>query len=296
MYFVGVTMHKFFIIALCSFSLLFAEGLVGHWQDTNANVHIKIYANGTYEILQPYQGTGQCGIQGNVFMMRDYNSNAAFSYVIQSVTQNQVVLYDPNNNSYINLSRVIERQQVPTLATSGQYQLTNQHVAVGITLVEFIVGQQITSSEKLQLQQAAIEEFKEGPKIFLQQIQQVYLSLQQIQRMTNPLDIGITRQTLITEIYKETRYMKANAKPKVAQVIENYVKVVAYDEKANLAATDRDIEAFFHYLAFIHYLNGTQLQISEQTKKLCSNSLSVILRYYQNNKNRYCAVLRSFGS
>ena len=100
-------MKNYFISMLfIILSFLAAEGMVGHWEDIAKNVDIYIHKNGTYKIVKPYQGTGQCSIQNNVFFMRDYNSNATFSYKIQSITNDAMLLYDNANQTYLNLKRV----------------------------------------------------------------------------------------------------------------------------------------------------------------------------------------------
>ena len=131
-------------------------------------------------------------------------------------------------------------------------------------MVAFIIGQNITISEKEELKQAAIKDFESAPQEFIQQINKINATLQKVKMMTNPLDVGVVRQRLIAKFYKHTNNMQEKQKPVTVQIVNRYVRVLVYDEKNNIVVTEADLNSFLHYLVFINQLHGHNLQINNR--------------------------------
>jgi len=152
------------------------------------------------------------------------------------------------------------------LAQADGLTLTTAHVDVGVALAQFIVGQPLKSSEIKALQRQSAVEFQQQPGYFLQEIQQIDQSMQQLRTLTDPWQIGLARQVLFSSLYLATAAMPEAQKPLLIQMINRYIKVLATDPANQLVLTTQDADAVAHYIAFMSRLNGQMMALTPSLK------------------------------
>ena len=278
---------SFFIIA-ASFLLLFMSGtrelsgqsLAGKWRDLQYNVFMELSSQGTYAIQYPQgKSTGRFGVNGNVFWMQDFSGAPPVYYTIVQYTGNLLVLKDVNNLTLNYQRQTAQSQPAPTplpstssspartLASKDGYTLTSHHIDTGIGLIQFIIGQAIKASEKEELEAQSIKEFNIDPSYFIKEIDSLTQSLQTIRSFTDPVRIGLTRQQLFAALYQATYQMNEADKPLMIQVMNRYIKVLAFDPSNSLVLTDKDTEGMMKYLAFNSELMGQPVILTDALKQ-----------------------------
>jgi hypothetical protein len=163
-------------------------------------------------------------------------------------------------------------QAGPVLDRQGKYELNRDQVLVGVGIVEFIIGQKIKASEVDELIVASKREFKLDPASFVYQVRQLEQSLTKLRSLTDALLIGRARQELLAAFHAATMALPAEKIPLLIRLVKRYVKVLKYDQRHNLALTDRDLEGALQYMRFSHELAGQPFQITEAVRQEFSKS------------------------
>jgi hypothetical protein len=248
------------LLVLICISVSFGQTAFGTWVNKQCNLSMTLNQDGTFVFTGPYgQATGVWGTQGQIFQMQDATGQIT-QYTITHFSQNVLQLLDVNDVT-INYERQVQPGQIQQtlLAEAQGLQLSNGHIHIGVGIVQFVIGQVLKQSEVDELTQASILEFKTNPQEFLNQMQGLQQSLTTMQSLQDPLQIGTLRQMLIAEFHKGTKPMAEHEKPLLIQIINRYVKVVAFDATNNLALTDKDVEAMIDYVQFSSQLSGVRV-------------------------------------
>lgn len=266
---------------------LLGQSAAGTWNDANYKITLKLNADWTYSLQFPNGSSqGRFSINGNNLCLQDSRGGQAVCYTVQSFTANQMVMVDatgvtmnfsrqggsagptlPQGNTAANTSNTNYTNNInhnSALARSGGYTLTGGHYNIGINLTQFIIGHAVKPSEANELKAQLIKEFNQSPQAVLNEFNSLAGSMQKIRSISDPLTIGYARQQLFTAFYKATMHMQEFQKPLMIQVINRYIKVMAYDQANNLVLTNRDVEGMVKYLAFNSQLQGQPIQLTSQ--------------------------------
>lgn len=259
---------------------LYGQNIAGKWQDNQYNISLELTASGSYSLQFPNgQSTGRFGINGNVFWMQDASGAQPVYYTIITLTDNLIILQDVNGLriNYQRQQPLVSSQPAlseyqpnvsdsPTreLSSKNGHTLTDAHVNTGVGLIQFIIGQKITTAEVKELEAQSIVEFNQNPPSFIQQINSLAQSLQTLRSFTEPMRIGLARQELFNALYQATYQMLETDKPLMIQVMNRYIKVLAHDPANGLVLTDKDAEGMTKYLAFNSELMGQPIALSPQ--------------------------------
>jgi hypothetical protein len=290
---------------------LLGQSLAGTWAESKYNVKMILSADGTYTLQYPNgQSRGRYSLTGQTFCMQDASGTNPVCYTVVNFSGNGLVLRDVNG-LVLNYQRqggggiskgVTAGGEI--LAQKGGYTLTNGHFNAGLGILQFIIGQSVKPSEVQELKNKLVEEFHQAPAEVLQQLNSMGKSLQTIRSATDPVRIGLARQELFAALYKATMNFKEADKPLMIQVMNRYIKVLAFDPTTNLLLTNKDAEGMLNYLAFNSELMGQKVHLTdavlrsamtdmakqfaamplEQKRLLCSASL--IWELLESNWNR----------
>lgn len=260
---------------------LFGQSLAGTWTESRYNVKMVLSENGTYQIQYPKgYSQGLFSINGQTFCMRDASGANPVCYTVVSYSGNDLVMRDVNGVilNYKRQGSVVSGTGQGAgggeiLAQKAGYTLNNSHFNAGIGILQFIIGQTVKPSELRELKQKLIEEFQQAPAEVIRQLNSLGNSLQTIRSATDPVRIGLARQELFAALYKATMNFKEEDKPLMIQVMNRYIKVLAYDPNNNLLLTDKDAGGMLNYLAFNSELMGQKIQFNGALRRSTINDL-----------------------
>lgn len=261
------------IISMLVFSTgnLLGQSLAGTWAESKYNVKMILSADGTYTLQYPNgHSRGRYGLNGQTFCMQDASGTNPVCYTVVNFTGNGLVLRDVNG-LVLNYQRQgggeVSGTGGETLAQKGGYTLTNGHFNAGLGILQFIIGQPVKPSEVQELKTRLIEEFHQAPAEVLQQLNSLGKSLQTIRSATDPVRIGLARQELFAAFYKATMNFKEADKPLMIQVMNRYIKVLAFDPTNNLLLTNKDANGMLNYLAFNSELMGQKVHLTDAIRR-----------------------------
>ncbi len=289
---------------------LFSQSPVGTWVDSQHNITLVLAADGTYSLQFPNGSSqGRYSANGQNFCLQDNRPSQPVCYTVINYSANIMVLRDVNGIT-LNYKRQAGagqpalpgaspqgntggnqyNQQNPQAGTQGRSHpndlnpgmvlaqqagqtLTGAHFNAGIGLTQFIIGQPLKSSEVNEIKAKLLQEFNQAPAYILQQLTSIGQSLQKIRTLTDPLQIGLMRQELFSALYQGTRHMQEAQKPLMIQVMNRYIKVLAFDPASKLVLTNKDTDGLINYLAFNGQLMGQNIQVTPALRNSVTTEL-----------------------
>ncbi len=227
------------------------------WKAPTMGIEMVLNSNGTYQFTGPGgNSSGQFVLNGNILQMQDNRSGLVTIYRVALSQEGNLILMD----AYGGILQLTpeERKESPVLARAGGLILSEDDVAVGYNLVAIIIAEPLNTAEKERLRKKAIEEFKQNPQAFLQQVNNLRPTLQKLRQIKDPFKAGLTRQMLFAELYFASKSLPEAQKPEIIRIINEHVHVIAEDLENRLLITDRDVEAFVEYEAFVTQITGSK--------------------------------------
>lgn len=253
------------LLLILSNALLNAQSPAGKWVDTRYNITIVLYENYTYTIQHSNgQSQGQWRNQANQLCFYDSSGAQPVCYRIIKYSSTILSIQDMNG-AVLNLKRVQHQNIVNTgsiLAQKGSIVLSQMHLQHGIDLIQFIIGGRVNPSEIIELKKQLIKEFNQSPAFIVKELISIGASMQKVRTSTDAVKIGSVRQVLFTMFYRATINMEEIKKPLIVQIINRYIKVLAYDSQNNLLLTNKDIDGYINYIIFNSQLSGNNMQYS----------------------------------
>lgn len=287
-------MKKYFIISVIVIQLFviaavsaYPQSPVGKWVDSGQNVTLILNGDFTYSLTyQNGSSTGYWSSGGAQFCLRDASATTPVCYTVMSYSESAMVLRDVNG-VLLNYKKITQSAPVVpvqkqsrvvkganrVIAEKGEYKLIHGNLRTGIDLTQFIIGHKVKDSEIRALKQKLIQEFNTTPAQIVNEINGIALSMQKVYNATDPYRIGRVRQQLFAAFYKATRYMREDQKPLMIQVINRYIKVLAYDERNNLVLTNRDVDGYMNYMIFNSELAGQKIDANYAVRRAVSAQL-----------------------
>ena len=254
----------FIIVLLINPLLVQAQALYGEWSHAQSGYTLSLQADGQYVFQGPnLYSQGAYRAEDGRLRLQDAANGVVVDYGVQALSDAHLVLTDANN---ISMSFQRAPSAAAFLAQAGGLTLTTAHVDVGVALAQFIIGQSLKPTEIEALQQQSVLEFQQQPQAFLQEINDIDQSLQQLRTLTDPLQIGLARQTLFATLYLATEAMPETQKPLLIQLINRYVDVLATDAANQLVLTAQDADGVVNYFAFVYKLAGQPVTVTDQQK------------------------------
>lgn len=157
---------------------------------------------------------------------------------------------------------VLEKGSDDVLATADGYEYTTKHFEKELQFLEFILGTEITESEKQEGMEESISSFKKDPDYSLQEIKSIDEQMQQVYQLTDPYQIAIVRSAFISQLYMIFEQM--NEETFFSKVLNKYVPVLIYDQENMLAFTEQDFQGYLTMLQLNSLATGIQYSYSEK--------------------------------
>ncbi len=148
------------------------------------------------------------------------------------------------------------------LASSGGYNYTEGHFNKALRFLEFLLGTQITETEKQQGLKESIDEFHKHPQQSLQEVNEVDMQMQQLYQLTNPVQIALARSSMLSQLFQAAQYMEE--KPLMIRLMDKYTPMLANDPQNMLVFTESDFQGYLKINKLYAKALGQKLQYSEQ--------------------------------
>ena len=276
------TFPIFFLIALFLIMIpgngdLFGQDLTGTWAESQYNIKMVLSADGTYTLQSPNGfSRGRYSLNGQVFCMQDASGTNPVCYTVAGFSANTLTLRDINGVVMNYQRRGGGSSAVgggKMLAQKNDYTLSDSHFNAGLGILQFIIGQKVQPSEAEELRNKVIEEFRQAPAEVIGQLTLMGRSLQRVRSATDPVRIGLVRQELFAALYKATMNFKEKDKPLMIQVMNRYIKVLAFDPDNNLLLTDKDVDGMLNYITFNSELMGQKDPLTDIVRRSVRSDL-----------------------
>lgn len=268
-----ITKYFLLVTLLLAAMLTFPLNITGTWKEPRFNITLTISPQGSYSLQFPNgSSSGRFQIAKNILLLQDASGTPPVQYIINSCTDTTLILRDAQN-IIMNFQRspaVSAPHPSPTgppLATQGAFSLQISHFQDALFLIRFIIGGPVKNQEISELKTKLIQEFHQAPAEMIRQLDSIGQSMNRVRQASNPLLIGLARQELFAALYTATRSMKEEQKPLIIQIINRYIRVLAFDPASNLILTDRDADSMIHWLTFTGELTGAQTAMSHENQE-----------------------------
>lgn len=264
---------------------LYAQNPAGKWVDANLKITLVLNADFTYSLAYPGgKSRGYWNGGGNSFCLRDASVATPVCYAVIAYSASEMILQDSGGARFHYRKQIGNAGSVPVggrdsgdnavvLSRRDGRVLTRGNFQTGLNLVQFIVGGKIRKSESRALEEKLVEEFQTAPAEVLGQLQGIEKAMRRVYQCTDPYRVGLVRQELFAAFHRQTRHIEETKKPLMLQVINRYVKVLAYDEQNNLLLTRADVDGYINCLVFNDQLAGINSEVSESVRREISAQL-----------------------
>ena len=247
------------LLLLTGISALLARDISGSWISSADEIKITFHDNGTFIFSTANENrAGNYELVKTKLILVDTRGRS-YAYTLGPSKAGKLVLIDKQGKQIICQRTDVNRRKVKpdgVLAEVGSNKLLEDHVDIGLLVMRFVTGQKLQAVERDNFTRASIHEFGKAPVKFLQQVEALRTSLKNVARLENPLDVGNSRQQLLSGFYTATRHLPERDQPLMVAIVNRYVKMLAYDEEESLMLTDQDVNALLNYMEFVDQLSS----------------------------------------
>lgn len=191
------------------------------------------------------------------------------------------------------LTLVSLKTNAQVLATSGNYQYTQEHFDKALQFTEFICGAQLTNAEVVALKQGELNDFNSDPATALQNIANLDAQMQQFYALTDPSQIGMSRSVLIANLYYNIQSMPDDYAFK--SIFNKYNIVLALDPYNGISLTQKDVDSYFDFMEFYASLMGQNIIYDKQTRELYKQSVIDQFLYGDNQTKSMLAIMTTYN-
>jgi hypothetical protein len=139
----------------------------------------------------------------------------------------------------------------PELASQDGFVLREDDTFTAFELLELIIGRRVSEEEAGELLDAWIAEFQKDPAGFKEKLGEWTAVRDEFYRTTDPWQVGQIREKFLGKLYQASQAEQDS----FSGAVYRHLKVLAFEETEKLALTDKDIESYLDYVAFLVYLS-----------------------------------------
>jgi len=270
----------------------------GAWTCSQYGIQVTLNPDFTYTFVHA-SGTsvGRYWFGGNVIYLQDSASGMITPYgasltddVLQFVDAKGVAMIFARSSSAPVPQVTVGSGAV--LAQKDGFRLTQGDVDAGIDILQFIIDGRLTDQERSDMTQQAVREFSASPKTYLDDLRSLADSRARLGQIRDPLQVGMLRQALLVAFHTAGQKVAAADLPLFVRIMNSYVRVLAFDEKNQLALTNKDLNAYFDYTSFLFQLNTGQSFVwpAPDREKATSDIVGRFASMPLQEKQFYCAM------
>lgn len=145
------------------------------------------------------------------------------------------------------------------LAEQNGIRLTEGHFQMGLQLLEFAINNTLSTVDKQKERQKLINDFKANPQQAMMNVNQCEQFMQQARQLTDPIQIGNVRATLIANVMMQTTADYAHDQ----QTIRKYNPVLALDANNAIALTRSDLMGFIELMSFSNLIQNPDFKLTD---------------------------------
>ncbi len=145
----------------------------------------------------------------------------------------------------LSLSAFAATAPTATLATSGQYRLTQGMVNDDLTVWQMVAGRPLAPADRQTVASADVDTFHDAPAWFTQNIAKIHKALPRLERADSVVKAEI-RQENIVDVFctPEKLHISSEDADRLREMIGRYVPVIGTDQASNTVITGPDIAAW----------------------------------------------------
>ncbi|MBD3285552.1 hypothetical protein GF359_03795 [candidate division WOR-3 bacterium] len=274
-------MRRIISISMLAVTAASAQMIYGDWFCKAQNWSLVLTEDGNYS--SQYQGGSSVGhyfLDENSITFQDAYTYNAFTYTLQ-FAGDVMQFTDQMGGQYV-FTRVGSEAEAldpgtqlegpssyeaPELASKDGYVLREDHVKAGIDILELAIGELISEDEAGVLLDAWIGDFNQEPESVYEDLNELIGLRDKLYTITDPWEVAMLRASLVGAFHNEAEKTPREEWHEFLKVMYDHVEVVAFDETNQLAFTDKDLDAYLDYLAFLAVLNtGNSLTWSQEQR------------------------------
>ncbi|MEM7156742.1 MAG: hypothetical protein AAF799_28090 [Myxococcota bacterium] len=240
---------------------------VGIWNNEALGIQLSLELGGTFGFVGPTgSSTGRFEVRGDQLWFQEANGNV-LAYRIARLDEQTMDLLDAMGTMlHYRRSAVPSLARGQVLAEAGGLQLTEGEVDVGLDLVRLLIDTDPSAQEREALTQHSVDDFRQHPAAFLEQLRQIAASVQQVRALRNPTEVALARQAIFASLYAAVEPMEPATRPPLMQVVLSHVQVRAFDPRTQLLCTSRDLAGAVALAEFEAMLAGRPLELTPQQR------------------------------
>ncbi|MBN2380995.1 hypothetical protein JXM67_14450 [candidate division WOR-3 bacterium] len=266
-------MRKLLIILMLMVAALNAQMIYGEWFCQAQDWSLILAEDGNYK--SGYSGMESVGhyfLDDYSITFQDAYTYNAFTYTLQ-FAGDVMQFTDQMGGQYVFVrvgsaaetlgpSTYLEgpsTYEAPEFASADGYVLREDHVKAGIDILELTIGERISEQEADALLNAWIRDFNQDPRAVYEDLDGLIELRDKLYTIQDPWEVAMLRALLVGSFHNEALKTPRDEWHEFLKIMYDHVEVVAFDQANQLAFTDKDLDAYLEYMAFLAALNTGQI-------------------------------------
>jgi hypothetical protein len=270
-------MHKLIILLALTVVAARSQMIYGSWHCQDYDWSLELTEDGQYTSQYP-GGTsvGRYFIDGYLVSLQDASTMAVATYTFQ-FAGDVMRFIDQVGVNYVFIRKGSAAENLPpeviigdpafvsspALAEKDGFVLREDDTRTAFELLELIIGKRVSEEEGGELLDAWIAEFQKDPAGFKEKLGEWTAVRDEFYRTNDPWQVGKIREKFLGELYQA----KESEQDAFSSAVYRHLKVLAFDKKEKLALTDKDVESYLDYAAFLVKLStGKEIEPSSSQR------------------------------
>lgn len=251
-------------LMICNFffSKVEAQQIAGTWYNQNFGITLTMDLEMNYSIYSAQNiltESGKFAVEGSYLYLQNSMNGLTNTYEIRLLDQTTLHCYDVysaqefkfikqengNNSSNASLPEI----KGDVLFEQDGVQLLQGHVDAYIDLMEFTVGQSLSTEDKLNIRKSCEKGFSTNPQGQVADAVNVHQSMHQLYALKDITQINAGRMLFISEFYKNWNIIKDE---EVGRILLKYAPIEVFDANSGLALTRKDLDGFINFIDFMN--------------------------------------------
>jgi hypothetical protein len=248
------------------------------WIDEVNNFQLYLSQDGTFKFINSGIITqGNYTIGNNTMTMQD-RSGTLYPYVIQSSTNQQLILMDQNGRYYHYRLKQVENKApqinypwenphyLNVLSEKQGYQWRERENQLYVEFLQLLIKQKASLAEIDAMRSDFIAEFNANPQKAINDTKDLEASMKSVYSTNDLQQVALMREILATNLYHTISEKAEMNNYSFVHILNNYITILNIDNSNNLSLTSQDAQAYINYLQFQMMLSGHAYQLTQQER------------------------------
>lgn len=242
--------------------------LAGQWRSSQHQIALSLEKDGSYTLAYPNGQTarGSWAAQSGVLALSDPATGGSILYSLLHVDDQTLRLADAYG------AQLVFERQAPAAAQNRESP-SDDPAQTHIRFVAFLVNQPLAEEDKNLLRKEAEAALARNPQQFMQEKAFLDQNMAQAYAMTDPVRIGLVRQALMANLFRERQGNPELGKSPPMKIIDRYSPVLAYDQPSGMVLTQNDVDGILDYVEFVQGLTQPGFHLPPENRKDMTNQI-----------------------